>query len=693
MKKSSEKSDRDMLYNRELSWLSFNERVLQEARDEKVPLLQRLRFLGIYSNNQDEFVKVRVANLERCTQVKATQNKKLSGGYVPEALLEEIHRQSLRSQLLFEETYAAVLSGMEKHGIFVRNEKQLDEAQERFCRAYFADEVSPLLVPLMLRKSTPLPFLRDGRIYLAVQMSSARNVRYAIIEIPPHDTLPRFVVLPSADATVSIVFVDDIIRLCLDEIFFMFDYDRIAAYTFKFMRDAELTLDDDVWKSLIQKMEQGLAKRRHGRPVRLVYDKEIPADMLETLARKLGLHNRENLSPGGRYHLLRDLMYFPKVAPELENRNPPPLRHPDAPPFTGFFGAIRQKDILLNYPYHTFNHLIDFLREAAVDPRVDSICITLYRTARKSKVINALINAAKNGKQVIVCMELMARFDEERNIENSGRLRAAGVQVVHGEEGLKVHAKLILVTRRENGSVRSYAHIGTGNFNEDTAKVYSDFSLFTCRPEIAEEVGQMFDFLVNRNRHAGYRKLLVSPDFMRSGFYDLIEREIRNARNEKKAYIHAKFNSLTDEGIIRMLYRASAAGVEIRLIVRGACCLKPGVPGLSENIRAISIVDKYLEHARLAIFCNGGNEKAYIGSADWMKRNLDRRVEVAAPVLDEDIRRTLKRFFDIQWNDTDKARDLSLFRENVYIGDEENIPENERRRSQTELYDFWASGE
>ena len=684
-----------MLYNRELSWISFNERVMQEAQDKSVPLLQRLRFLGIYSNNMDEFFKVRVANLERMMLLRGAHTKEMQGGDTLEVLLGKIYDRLNGLQQTFEQTYNEILSEMESHGIYIVDETRLTEAQAAFCRDYFADKISPLLVPLLVRKSTKLPFLRDGHIYHAVRMSGPEpksSPRYAVVEIPSTATLPRFIVLPpSAEGRTEIIFVDDIIRLCLDDVFFMFDFERIEAYAFKFMRDAEMSLDDDVNKSIIEKMEQGINKRKHGRPVRMVYDKAMPADLLETITTKLGLRAGDNVSPGGRYHLMRDLMKFPKVAPELEYHNPAPLRHPAIQPFSSIIDVIRHQDILLNYPYHTFNHFIDFLREAAMDPKTVSISMTLYRTADHSKIIRTLINAAKNGKKVLVFMELLARFDEERNMENAETLRQAGIKVLYGIEGLKVHSKLVLVERREGAKIKGYTHIGTGNFNENTAGIYSDFSLFTANQQIADDARAVFEFLQTSYKHMDTRQLLVSPFNMRKSFEELIDAEIDNARKKKKAYIYAKCNSLTDEKIIQRLYKASAAGVKVRLIVRGACCLMPGQEEISENIRAISIVDKYLEHARLFIFCNGGKERVYIGSADWMTRNLNRRVEVITPILDKRIQAELRQFFSIQWHDTVKARDLDNPLWNRYRGDEEDTPLDQRIRSQVALYDYYAS--
>lgn len=675
-----------MINNRDLSWLNFNERVLQEAQDRNVPLLQRLRFLGIFSNNQDEFIKVRVANVTRMAQLRGKKTPKFSGNYTAQELLPLLNARVLECQNKFGKVYQEVVSEMEEKGIYLVSETQLNEEQKAFCRTYFSSVVSPRLVPLIIRKSTKMPFLMDNYIYHAVKLSSDKRatVRYAVIQIPVSQACPRFIELPSLPGKSEIIFLDDIIRLCLDDIFFMFNLEHIAAYTFKFTRDALLTLDDDISKSLLEKMEEGLENRLHGQPVRLVYDREMPEDLLQIITSKLNIKAHDSIEPGGRYHLKRDLMKFPWIRPDLEYQNPPALFHPDIKAFSSVLNVIRRKDILLNYPYHTFNHFIDFLREAAIDPKVESIFITLYRTAEHSKVINTLINAAKNGKQVTVLLELFARFDEEQNVENSELLQKAGVKIIHGVDGLKVHSKLVLVERKERASIRGYVYVGTGNFNESTAKIYSDFGLFTANTQVVADARIVFDFLVNPHKRFTCKRLMVSPYFMRSQYKDLIENEIKNAQKGKKAFIYAKFNSLTDEEMIKLLYKASNAGVKIRLIVRGSCSLQPQKEGESKNIEAISIVDKYLEHARLVIFCNNGNNQAFISSADWMTRNLDRRVEVGIPILDESIKKTLKSFFRIQWSDNIKARDLSEFGKNNYRQNGETPC-----RSQVVLYDFY----
>ena len=679
-----------IIINRELSWLSFNQRVLQEAQDKTVPLMQRLRFLGIYSNNLDEFIKVRMANIVKLGQLKGQKNQRLiDHNYTSKELLRILNTQIEVLQKRFTETYAGILEEMESNGVHVVNETQLTEEQEAFCRNYFSSVISIRCVPLILRKSTKIPFLADNNIYHAIKMYSEKSgtPKYAIIRIPVSRLCPRFIELPSAEGRKDIIFSDDIIRLCLNDIFFMFKYEKIVAYTFKIMRDAKLTIDDDISKSFISKMEESLENRLHGQPVRLIYDREMPLDLLEIISTKLKLNIGDGLDAGGRYHLMRDLMKFPKVKPELENINPPALQHPDIKPYSSILDTIKKKDVFLNYPYHTFNHFIDFLREAAIDPKVENIYITLYRTAESSKVINALVNAAKNGKNVVVSIELLARFDEEQNIENTELLHKSGVKVIKEIGGLKVHSKIVLVERKEGSKLKGYGYIGTGNFNEATAQIYVDFGLFTCHHQIVAEIKTVFDFLMNTHRHFTCQKLLVSPYSMRDEFKKMILHEIQHAKKKQKAFIYAKFNSLTDEDMIKLLYRASQAGVEVRLIIRGSCSLQPNVEGLSGNIHAISIVDKYLEHSRMVIFGNGGNEKVFILSADWMTRNLDHRVEVGVPILDKQIRDTLINVFDIQWHDTVKARDLSSMEKNEYVKPNEKPPV----RSQVAIYNYYKN--
>ncbi len=651
----------------------------------------RLRFLGIYSNNLDEFIKVRVGNLIRYNSYKGKEQMIMTGGYSSALLLPMINQQVAISQEVFQKTYSDILNELEGHGVHMVNEKELSESQLEYCREYFMSVVSVRVVPMLIRKNFDIPFLPDGKIYLAVKMASQKTNRYAILKMPVSAACPRFVVLPTdVPGRTDIIFLDDIIRLFLDDIFFMFNYDTISVHTFKIVRDAELNLDDDVSKSLSEKMFKGLSQRDKGRPIRMVFDKEMPADVLDTISKKLGFKSMEQLDAGGRYHLMRDLMKFPKVRPQLENSNPRPMLHKDINPFDSILKVIKNKDILLCYPYHTFNHIIDMLREAAVDPRVHSIYIALYRTADNSKIISALRSAVKNGKNVTALVELKARFDEMHNIDSTDTLQSGGVKVIHSPEELKVHSKLILIERFEGQKSRGYVHVGTGNFNENTATLYSDFGLLTSDPKIADDARKVFDFLQHSHRHYTYDKLMVAPHTMRSDIETIIHKEIEYAKKGGKAYFYGKFNSLTDKKMIDLLYKASNAGVKIRLLVRGACCLIAQKKGLSKNIEVRSIIDKYLEHARMIICSGGGKPHGYIMSADLMTRNLDRRVEVGVPIADKRILVTLKDYFSIQWSDNVKSRDIAPPYNNDYIA---NDIGKDIIRSQEALYKYFSNNE
>ena len=679
------------LNERELSWLAFNERVMQEAMDPNVPLLQRLRFLGIFSNNLDEFFKIRVASVRRIAALPSSK-RNATQEFTPRELLIEIQNKVLILQQKLETVYAQILKEMENEGIFVLNEKQLSPQQVDWVHDYFAENIRSQLVPLTLNVKTKLSFLQDDSIYLGVKMSGfsdkMSSPKYFIIEIPGGSSGSRFVVLPSSKPGVTeIIFVDDILRLCLDRIFFMFEYRQIEAYTFIIIRDAELDLDDDLSKSLLEQMKAGLKKRPYGRPVRLVYDAFTPDDLHLLIMRKQDIKETDSVTPGGRYHRLQDLMHFPHVRPALEDELPHPLRHPSLKLYSSVLNVIQKEDILLNYPYQDFIHFVDFLREVAIDPNVKEIYITLYRVASNSKVINALVNAAKNGKQVTVMIELQARFDESANIALSELLQSSNVHVLHGVKDMKVHGKIVLVKRKEGKKMCSYAYVGTGNFNESTSKLYTDFGLFTARRGITDEVEKVFLFIENPSMRFECEHLLVAPYRMRQKLIHCIEREIRNAKNKKEAFILLKINSLVDEEMIEYLYKAGKAGVKIRMIVRGICCLQPEVRELSENIQCVSIVDKLLEHSRMAAFCNEGKNQYFIMSADWMERNFDRRIEVGVPIYDEKIQKTLRDIFEIQWKDNVKARKMSPEYLNTYVTPEGS---DKRIRSQSELYKYFG---
>lgn len=656
-----------ILINRELSWLAFNERVLQEAEDETVPLIERIKFLGIYSNNRDEFFRVRVATLKRVVK----HQKKAEGlmGEHPKRLLDKIQKIVIEQQNKFERTYQTIIRRLEEHNISIINEKQLSTEQGHFVREYFREKVMPSLFPIMLDTNTSFPYLKDKSGYLIIKLgrnSKTKKSKYALIEVPT-DVLSRFVVLPKEKEKNFIILLDDVIRVCLEEIFPNFEHDYIEAYNIKLTRDAEIDIDNDLSKSLVEKLSKGLKDRKKGQPVRLVYDGQIAPDILSFIMKKIRLRKEDNPIPGGRYHNFKDFISFPAIgAPELSYRKTPALKHPDLIDQANLFKIIRQKDVLLTYPYQSYEHIIDLLREASIDPKVQSIKITLYRVAKNSNVVKALINAVKNGKQVTAVVELQARFDEEANIYWSGKLQEEGAKVIYGVPGLKVHSKMFLITRKEHGKLHHYAHIGTGNFNGDTAKIYTDHSLLTANKHITDEVEKVFTFYADNSKPGAYEHLLVSPFFMRKRIVQLINREIRNAKSGKPAYIILKLNNLVDPAMIKKLYEAGSHGVKIKLIVRGICSLVAGVKGLSDNIEAISVVDKFLEHSRVFIFCNNEDEKYFLSSADWMTRNLDHRSEVAVPIYDINIQQQIRKIIDLLWSDNTKARVLGSKQDNEY---------------------------
>lgn len=653
--------------NREISWLSFNERVLQEAADPSTPLIERVKFLGIFSSNLDEFFRVRVATITRL--VKARKKAKALLGEDPKDILNEIHSIVIKQQKTFNKIYREILKIAGKNRIYILNEKELSSDQEDFVKSYFNKEVRPLLFPVMIDNLQKFPVLKDHSIYLAVRMQKEDNLksaRHALMEVPS-DTLSRFLVLPKKYNNTYIILLEDVIRVGLKEIFTMFDCTEFNAYTIKLTRDAELDIEDDITMSFFEKMSKSLDQRKKGAPVRFIYDSKIPEDFLKILEKKNRLTSTDTLIPGERYHNFKDFMGFPSVgSSKLRYKPLPPLSHGDINPNRSMFSLIREKDILLHYPYHTFQYLTDLLREASIDPKVVSIKVTLYRVAKSSTVMNALINAVRNGKSVTVVLELQARFDEEANIYWTTRLREEGVKIIHGVPELKVHCKLCLISRKEKGGLFHYASVGTGNLNESTATVYSDHCLFTADTRITAEAARVFDFFNHNYKSYRYSHLLVSPFYLRKTLSKLIKNEIANVRKGKEAYIILKMNSLFDKVMIDKLYNAGKKGVKIQLIVRGICSLIPGVKDLSENISVVSIVDRFLEHSRIFVFCNGGDEKYYISSADWMTRNLDRRIEVACPIYDKNLQAELRDFLNIQLRDNTKAREIDETQDNHY---------------------------
>lgn len=674
------------LINRELSWLSFNERVLQEAADKSNPIIERFRFLGIFSNNLDEFFKVRVASVRRLTHLNKKLRSKL--GFDPNQLLIEIQTKVLDLQKQFDNVNSLVLRDALKEGISIVNEKNLSKIQEQQVEDYFISIVQSALVPIMLNERGKFPDLKDGGIYLAVKMynDNDRKIQYALIEIPT-DVVSRFLVLEKSRNKHSIILLDDIIRFNLRKVFSIFDYDNIDAYNIKITRDAELDIDDDISKGVVDLLSKSLKSRKKGDPVRFVHDAGISKGLRKFLLKGMNIAEQDNVIAGGRYHNYRDFIKFPSLGvKEFENDPKPPLQHRLLLSNRKLLDQIKKHDILLNYPYHSFNYVIDLLREAAIDPTVTSIKINIYRVAKNSKIINALINAVRNGKSVTAVLELRARFDEENNIYWSNKLQEEGVKVIFGVPGLKVHSKLILINRKERNRSVYYAHIGTGNFHEGTAGLYTDTSLLTADKRIANEVARVFDFFKSNYKSKRYSHLIISPYGSRRKFIELVNNEISNFKKDKKAGITIKLNNLVDEELIRKLYEASNAGVQIRLIIRGVCCLVPGVKGMSENIKVISIVGRFLEHSRIIMFENDGDPKIYISSADWMKRNLDGRIEVTTPIYDKKLKQTLIEYLAIQDSDNTKARILDLKQKNKHV-----LREGKQINAQDELYKYFSA--
>ena len=677
--------------DREKSWLTFNARVLQEANDANVPLLDRFRFLGIFSNNLDEFFRVRYAAIRRMS-LESTESEKILG-VKAEELLKEITEIVIEQQSESLRILNEIEKKLELENIFIINENDISKEQENFIHDYFIQKVSPALVTIMLNDLEEFPLLKDTSGYLAVKLvmkgselfnERAKEIRYAVVEIP--NTINRFLVLPSSSEKQYIILLDDVIRYNLNNIFNIFDYESISAHMIKITRDAQLEFDSDLSKSLIEKISSSVKDRRVGEPVRFVYDQAIGKDTLEFFLRGMRIDSSDSIIPGGRYHNRRDYMSFPNLGRyDLLYRENVPLPISGLSLEGSILEKIKKKDYLLYAPYQSFSYIIKFLREAALDPKVASIKITLYRLAKNSQIVSSLINAAKNGKKVTVQIELQARFDEESNISYSEQMQTEGIELIFGVKGLKVHSKICVIERIEEGKVKRYGLISTGNFNENSAKIYTDVTLFTSNTEILKDASKIFDFFDVNYRVHRYKHLIVSPHYTRGKFNKLIEREISNALLGKEAYIKLKMNSISDFKMTDKLYEASNAGVKIQLIIRGICCLIPGIKGLSENIEAISIVDNYLEHSRVYIFANGGDPDVFISSADFMTRNLDARVEVTCPIYDEDIKKELIKTFEIGWKANVKARIHSNDLANNYRrrGDEKPF------RAQLEMYNYY----
>jgi len=677
--------------NREISWLHFNDRVLQESADKDVPLIERLRFLGIFSNNLDEFFKVRYATVKRIVDV-GKSGKSVLGGEKAKDLLEEITKNVIQLQTKSGKILQQIEKELATEDIYIIDEREVNELQATFVRDYFLRKVNPELITIILNNLHEFPTLKDTAAYLAVRMVlkgddkldiTENGMQYALIEIPKR--LERFVVLPQDNGKNYIMMVDDVIRFCLGQIFTMFEFEEISAHMIKITRDAELDMDNDLSKSFIDKISSSVEHRKISDPVRFVYDKGIKMDTLRFLKGKMNIEETDSVIPGGRYHNRRDYMGFPSLGrSDLQYEKIKPLLVKDFHLNESILGQIAVRDYMVYTPYQNYSYVVNFLKEAALDPQVKKIKLTIYRLANNSQIAAALINAAKNGKEVTVQIELQARFDEQANIKYANQFQEEGIKLIFGIPGLKVHTKVCFIEREEENGIKRYGFISTGNFNESTAKIYTDYTLFTAHDAILKEVNKVFDFFEVPYKINKYKHLIVSPHYTKNVFSKLIDNEIANALVGKEAFIKIKMNSFTSYKMVDKLYEASRAGVKIQLIIRGICCLIPGVEGMSENIEAISVVDKFLEHPRVFIFGNDGNTKVYISSADWMTRNLDYRVEVGCPIYDEQIKQEVLDTFEISWNDNIKARVFSAKHDNAYKDDDKP-----KVRSQFALYNYY----
>ena len=668
---------------KELSWLSFNQRVLQEAADESNPLIERIRFLGIYSSNLDEFYKVQFANLKKYVLIEQEQAQSTSNA---KHLLRQVTQKVIQLELQFDQLYNELLLEMARNQIFLINERQLTSYQETWIKNYYKQNLRQYITPILLDSHTELiQFLKDDHAYLAVEIICKDKISYALLELPT-DNAPRFVLLPSEVSTKnkSIIFLDNILRYCLADIFkVFFDAVELNAYSININRDAEYELNTEL-DSLLELMSQGLKQRLTAQPVRFTYQKDMPKALFELLINKLRLTEQDAM-PGGRYPNFKDLANFPDLGVKnLLNKRLPSLAYNRFKKFRNAFATIKDRDVLLYYPYYSFGHVLEIMRQASFDPAVTHIRMNIYRVAKDSRFIHAAINAANNGKKVTVVVELQARFDEEANIKWAKRLIRSGIKVIYSQPKLKIHAKLFLIDRKEDDRIVRYAHIGSGNFNEKTARIYTDFSLLTADPAITDEVIKVFNFIENPFKPVSFNHLLVSPQNTRQRFYEFIEREINNAKLGKPSGIYLKLNAITDKEMIDQLYRASCAGVKIRMIVRGTCVLVPQIPNLSENIYVTSIVDQYLEHARVYIFENDGKKDTYISSADWMPRNLDNRIEVGVKIFDPILKTTIHDIFNLQCKDNVKARIIDKDNMNNYVqrGNKKKV------RAQHAIYDY-----
>jgi len=655
-------------FDRELSWLSFNHRVLQEAEKKSNPLMERLKFLAIYSANMDEFFRVRVSSLRSLARLEKDTKQALL--FDPKSILRKIHDETMRQQMLFGEIFRNdIVPELRKRNIYLTRSEELNEEQEAKVIEYFKNEIEDYTDPVIIETHQDPPFLKDGRLYLAVRMRSSSleahaelQEVYGIVAIPTHKR-PRFFTFQEGNRYL-ILFLGDVLRVGLRVLFP--NYEILGSYSIKMSRDAELHIDDEYEGDLVAKIKEGLEKRKSGVPMRFLFDIRMPQDMLNYFKQKYQLSKMDTM-PGGRYHSLNDFFSFPNP----ENRIPQYTPHNPVPHFElegkKVVDVVRKQDVMLYFPFHSFDYVIRWLQESAEDKLVTEIKITLYRVASDSKVVEALLKAAQNGKKVTAFVELKARFDEESNLHWANKMEEAGIEVLYSMPGLKVHTKLCTVTRIENRKIMRYSYLASGNMNEKTAKVYSDFGMITANPLITKETERVFEILETEEYIENFEQLLISPHLMRNGFEKLIEFEIEQAQKGKKAYIRAKMNSLEDWAMIDRLYAASRAGVKIDLIVRGICCLIPNVKGLSENIRVVSIVGRYLEHARVFQFHHAGENIIYVSSADWMRRNLSKRVEMAFPILDEKNKAEINEILNLQVQDNVNARVLNKNQDNTFV--------------------------
>ena len=675
---------KDIFINREISWLDFNARVLQEAADIGVPLLERLRFIGIFSNNLDEFFQVRYATVQRIAQSEKS-GKKVFGGKSAKELLKSITQKVIEQQKETNEILSDIEYELENENIYFINENNVLSEHQDFLKEYFIQKVSPALMTIIISDDLPQDF-SNNHAFLAVKLSFESPIpqyKYALIEIPTE--LDRFIVLPSIGEKQFVMILDDLIRFHFELIFNSFEYSVIESHMIKVTRDAELDMEGDVSNSYINKIVKSVKDRFLAEPVRMVYDKNIAKDTLEIVKKILRMDNTDSHIPGGRYHNRKDFMSFPQLNRndlQYGKRNPIPV--PGLSLEKSIFKAIDKKDYLLYTPYHSFSFVIKFLREAALDPEVSNIFITIYRLSKLSNVASSLINAAKNGKKVLVQIELQARFDETNNITYAEQMQAAGVELIFGIPGLKVHSKICLVEKISQGVKKRYGFISTGNLNEDTAKIYTDYTLFTANEKVLKEVNKVFNFLQVHYKLKKYKHLIVSPHYTNAALVRMINKEIENKKAGLTAGIKLKLNAITNFSMIKKLYEASNAGVSIKMVVRGICCLIPGVKGMSDNIEVISVIDRYLEHPRVYVFENAGKRKVYISSADFMTRNIENRVEVAVPIYDNSLQQQILDVFDITWKDNHKARIINKHPQNQF-----KKSSGENIRSQWAIYDYY----